>query len=83
MTTDTVEVTQADRLHRADAPVARSYVRLDLARNTRLSVTRNVNGHVHITVGQNEATLILHPHAAKRLIANIGALLEGEDFTHE
>lgn len=59
-----------------------THVRMDLPRDARMMVTRNVTAkHVHITLGQSEATLIIHPHAAKRLIANIAAVLEGEDFS--
>ena len=57
-------------------------LRADCARDTQVLVQRNVNGHVHVTIGNSEATLILHPHAAARLVANIQAVLKGEDFAH-
>lgn len=57
-----------------------THTRLDVPRDTRLFVTRNVNGHVHITIG-NEGTLIVHPHAANRLAADIQAVLAGEEFS--
>lgn len=56
------------------------HARLDVRRDTRIFVTRNVNGHVHVTIG-NEGTLILHPHAANRLSADINAVLAGEEFS--
>jgi hypothetical protein len=58
-------------------------MRLDIARDTRIFVIPNIDGHVHITLGKNDATLILHPHAARRLIANIGAVLETGGFASE
>lgn len=56
------------------------HVRLDARRDTRMFVTRNIDGHVHLTIG-NEATLILHPHAATRLVANLRAVLSEEEFS--
>lgn len=61
-----------------------AHVRLDLPRDASMFVTRNVAAkHVHITLGKNDATLIIHPHAAKRLIANIAAVLDGKEFASE
>ncbi len=56
------------------------HMRIDCARNTRAIVTRNVQKHIHITLGQ-DATLILHPHMANRLIIAMQAVLEGKDFS--
>jgi len=75
--------TDAERLHKTDARLSHAHMRLDLRRDTRIMAVPNVQGHVHITLGQNEATLILHPHAARRLAANITALLEGADLAHD
>jgi hypothetical protein len=65
---------------RSDKGCSHVHVRLDARRDTRMFVCRNVNGHVHITIG-NEGTLILHPHAANRLAADIAAVLAGEEFS--
>lgn len=64
-----------------NAPLQHMHVRIDMARNTKLLVTKNVNGWPHITVG-DWATLIMHPHFAKRLMASLAAVLDGEEFTH-
>lgn len=68
-------------LHRPDRGVCYSHIRLDLRRDTKLFVTRNVAGHLHVTVGQSDATLILHPHAAARLIADLQAVMDGAEFS--
>lgn len=70
-----------EKLARADAEASWIELRIDARRDTRLFVQRNVGGHVHVTLGKNgKATLILHPHAARRLIANIEAVLAGAEF---
>ncbi len=54
------------KLTQADARSSYTHIRMDLPRDARMMVTRNVPaGHVHITIGRSEATLIIHPHAAK------------------
>jgi hypothetical protein len=63
--------------------VAHINVRLDVRRDTRLFVTHNVNKHLHVTVGGDAATIILHPHAARRLIADLQAVLNGAEFAHD
>lgn len=55
------------------------HVRVDVQRDTRLSVGCNLSGHPHVTIG-DEATLILHPHAAERLVADLRAVLDGAEF---
>lgn len=65
---------------RADKGCSYVHARLDIRRDTRIFVTRNVDGHVHITIGR-EGTLIVHPHAANRLAADIAAVLAGEEFS--
>lgn len=72
-----------EKIARPDRGVALSQVRIDLRRDTRLFVTRNVNGHPHVTIGQNDVIMILHPHAAKRLIADLQAVLDGAEFAHD
>jgi hypothetical protein len=70
-----------EKLEQPDAEASWIELRIDARRDTRLFVQRNVDGHVHVTMGKNgKATLILHPHAAKRLIANIEAVLGGAEF---
>lgn len=70
-------------LHRAEADASWIELRLDARRDTRMFVQRNVEGHVHVTLGNHgKATLILHPHAANRLIANIQAVLDGAEMAH-
>lgn len=56
-----------------------SHMRLDCGRSTRVVVTRNVQKHIHITLGQ-DATLILHPYMAGRLISAMQKVLDGKDF---
>ena len=63
-----------------DRPLSHAHMRLDLRRDTRMSVVPNIDRHVHITLGRDQATLIIHPHAARRLIANIQQVLDGKDF---
>lgn len=56
-------------------------MRADVTRDTRMIVQRNVAGHFHITFGNGGGlTLILHPHAAKRLIANMTAVQDGAEY---
>ncbi len=64
----------------AERGVAYINVRLDIRRDTRLFVTHNVNIHIHVTIGGDAATVILHPHAARRLIADMQAVLDGAEF---
>lgn len=68
-------------LPRADAGPSWIALRIDARRDTRMFVQRNVSKHVHVTIGKGgaEAVLILHPHAAKRLVANITAVLDGAE----
>lgn len=68
-----------DRLHAPRGEVKFSAMRCDAGRDTRILVSRNANGHPHIQIGGN-VTLILHPHAAKRLIAGLQEIEAGEDF---
>lgn len=69
-----------EQLHdRPRAGLSYSHIRIDGRRDTEVFVIRNVSNHVHITLGKNEATLILHPHMAQRLVANIQAVLEGTE----
>ena len=53
--------------------------RIDLARNTKILAQPNVNKHVYVTIG-DQVTMILHPHAARRLIKAMTAVLDGKDF---
>lgn len=64
-------------------PLSHAHMRLDLHRDTSIYVVRNVSKHIHVTLGKNEATLIIHPHAARRLIADIQSVLDGKDFAHD
>lgn len=81
MTADAAEI--AKLRASPDAGLAHMHMRMDLRRNTRLFVTRNVSDHIHVTVGNSQATLIIHPHAAERLIADMQAVLAGKDFAHD
>jgi hypothetical protein len=72
------DVEQLDR--DINRPLIHRHVRLDLGRGTRIFAQPNVNKHVHVTLGDSEATLILHPHAARRLIKAMTAVLDGKDF---
>lgn len=54
--------------------------RLDLARNTAILAQRNVNKDVYVTLGKNQVTMILHPHAARRLMKAIEAVLDGKEY---
>jgi len=75
---------RCETLHRVTARLGHSHIRMDLRRDTKLIVTTNVTAkHICIAVGHNEATIILHPHAARRLIADITAVLDGKDFAYD
>ena len=62
-----------------DRAASYAHIRLDCARNTRVTVTRNPQKHIHITLG-HDATLILHPYMAERLIAAMRKVLDGADY---
>lgn len=71
------------KLVKAEQPLSHAHMRLDLRRDTRLLVQRSVTGHVHVTLGKDQATMILHPHAAVRLIADLQAVLTGADYAFD
>lgn len=74
---------EAVKIARPDEQLSRLSVRLDAYRDTRILVQRNVNKHIHITLGREQVTLILHPHMAGRLAANILSVLKGEEMAHD
>lgn len=72
------------KLHQPDAEASWIELRLDARRDTAMFVQRNVLGHVHVTLGRHgKAIVILHPHAARRLVNNINAVLNGAEFGAE
>jgi hypothetical protein len=72
-----------ERLHSPNADLKLSHLRIDLARDTRIHVQRNIDGHIYIALGKREATIIIHPHAAQRLCNNITDVLDGKEFAHD
>jgi len=63
-----------------DGPLLLHSSRIDVSRSTRIFACPNVDGDVHVTFGNNQATLIMHPHAARRLMKAMAAVLDGKDF---
>lgn len=74
---------QPVKIAKADQQLHRLTVRMDAYRDTRILVQRNVNKHIYVTIGKEQATLILHPHMANRLAKNILAVLKGEDVSYD
>jgi len=77
-------MTDITRLHPApDGRASNISVRMDLPRDVSFFVQRNVMKHIHVTIGKGQATLIMHPHAAERLIADLRAVLDGKEIAYD